>query len=59
VHNSNLVNWTPIFEQNVVRCGSKNKHPKDMCVKGIGLCVHNMLTIQVSMVNVNGEGGHI
>ena len=27
--------WTPIFEWSVVRCGSKNRHPKDVCLKEI------------------------
>ena len=25
------INWTPIFEWYVVRCGSKNGHQKNMC----------------------------
>ena len=31
------LNRTPIFEWHVVRCGSKNGHPKDMCFREIGL----------------------
>lgn len=29
--------WLPIFEWNVVRRGSKNKHQNDMCLKEIEL----------------------
>ena len=35
--NSEL-NQTPRFEWYVVRCGSKNEHRKDMCLREIGLC---------------------
>ena len=27
------LNWTPTFEQYVVRCGSKNRHQKGICSK--------------------------
>lgn len=44
------VNWTPIFEWNLVFCGAKNGNQKDMRVKGIGLHVEHdgKLTIQGS-----------
>ena len=28
---------TPIFEWYLVRCGSKNRYQKDMCIEEIGL----------------------
>ena len=37
------LNWTPTFEQYVVRCGSKNRHQKGICLMEIGLCVQNMI----------------
>ena len=39
----------PIYEWYVVRCGSKNGHQNDMCLKEIGLHAQNMLTILGSM----------
>jgi hypothetical protein len=36
----------------VVRCGFKHWHQKDMCLKKIGLCVQDMLTILSSIVNI-------
>ena len=45
-HNFNIATiWTPIIEWYVVRCGSKNKHSKDMYLIGIGIHVQNLLTI--------------
>jgi hypothetical protein len=44
----------------VVKCTTKNGHQKDMCLKGNGLHVQNMLTIVGSIVNIIGpreEGG--
>ena len=38
----------------MVRCGSKNGHQKDMCLKEIGLRAQNMLTILGSIVNIIG-----
>ena len=38
-----------IFEQYVVRCGSKNGHQM-MCLKEIGLSAQNMLTILSSII---------
>ena len=57
--NSNIaIMWTPIFEWYVVMCGSKNRHPKDTCLKEIGLCVQNELTILGLVVNIIwGLGG--
>ena len=31
--------WTPICEWYVIKCGSKNRHKKYTCFKKIGLCV--------------------
>ena len=33
--------WTPIFEWYEVRCGSRNRHQKDMCSKEIRLRAQN------------------
>jgi len=44
--------WSPIFECNVVRCESKNGHQKDMCVREIGVCDYNLLTILDSIINM-------
>jgi len=37
--------WTPVFEWYVVKCGSRNGHQKDVCLKEIRLCVQSMITI--------------
>ena len=45
----------PIFEWYVVWCGSKNGYQKGiMCLKGIGLCVKNLITILGSTYNIMG-----
>ena len=41
----------------MVKCGSKNRHQKDMCLKEIGLTAQNMFTILGSIVNIIGPGG--
>ena len=41
---------TPIFEQYVIRCESKNWHQKDMCLEETGLHAQNMLIIILSSV---------
>ena len=41
---------TLIFEWYVVTHGSKSWHKKDMCLKGGGLCAHNMMIILFSRV---------
>ena len=46
--------WTPIFEWYAVRCESKNRHQKDMCLKRIGLRAQNMFTILGSIVSMIG-----
>ena len=46
------VNWTPIFEGYVFRCGSKNGYQKVMCLKEIGLCAQSMITVLDSIVSV-------
>ena len=33
----------------MVRCGSKNEYKKDACLKEIGLCAQNMVTILGSL----------
>ena len=45
-----------MFDLYVVRCGSKNRHQKDMCSKENGLCAQNMLTILHFIVNIIGVG---
>jgi hypothetical protein len=41
------------IEWSVVRCGSKNGHQKDiLCLKEIGLCTQNLLTIFGLKVNI-------
>lgn len=55
VCNANVaIMWTPIIEWFIVRCGSKNGYQKDMCLKVIGLCAHNILTILGSIVYMIG-----
>lgn len=44
-----------IFDWSVIRCGSKNKHHNDMCLKEIGLRAQNLLTIQGLVVNIIKE----
>jgi hypothetical protein len=47
VYNPYLVTFlirTPIFEWYVVWYDSKNGYPKNMCLKGIGLRVQNMIS---------------
>ena len=51
--NTTLI-WTPMFEWYVVWCGSKNWHPKEICLNEIGLRAQNMLTILGSRVNMIG-----
>ena len=46
------LNWTPIFEWCVVKCGSKNGFQKDMCLKEIELRAQNMLPVLESVVNI-------
>jgi hypothetical protein len=54
VPDSNIaVIWTPISEW-LIRCGCKNGHQKDMCLKEIGLQDQNMLTILGSIANMIG-----
>ena len=39
----------------MVRGGSKNRHLKDiMCLKEIGLCAWNLLTVIGSIANISG-----
>ena len=41
-----FLKYTPTFEWCVVRGGSENRHQKDiMCLKEIGLCAWNLLTV--------------
>jgi hypothetical protein len=44
--------WTPRFEWYVVRCGSKNKHQKDVCLEDIELRAQDMIGILGPVVNV-------
>ena len=44
-----------MFEWYVLKCGSKNKHLKDMCFEEVGLHAQSMLTILGSIINMIGE----
>jgi hypothetical protein len=44
--------WTPTFEWYEVRCGSRNRHQKDMCLKEIRLRAQNLLIFLGSVVNM-------
>jgi hypothetical protein len=46
--------WIPIFEWCIVKCGSKNRHQKDMCLKEIGKHIQNLLTILDLIVSIIG-----
>jgi hypothetical protein len=48
------LNWTPIVEWCVVKCGSKNGYPKDMCLEKIGLCAQNSMAFLGSTINIIG-----
>ena len=48
------LDWTPIFEWYVVRCGSKNIYQKDTCLKEIRLLAQNIITILGSIANIIG-----
>lgn len=54
-NNNNLDTLSLYLSGYVVRCGSKNRHWKDMCWKEIGLCAQNTLKIQNSMANMIRE----
>ena len=51
-NNNNLDTLSLYLRGYVVRCGSKNRHWKDMWWKEIGLCAQNTLKIQNSMANM-------
>ena len=42
--------WTTVFEWYVARCGSKSK-----CLKEIGQCAQNMLTILGSILSMTAK----
>ena len=42
------------FQWCVARCGSKNGHQIEMCMKEIEPCPQNLLTILDSIVNIIG-----
>ena len=44
--------WIPVFEWCVVRYSSKNSHQKYICLKEVGQCVQNLLSILVAIVNI-------
>ena len=46
--------WTPLFEVCGVRCGSKNGHYEDVCLKEIQLRAQIMLTILGLIFNIIG-----
>ena len=52
------INWTPLSEWYVVRCGFKNGHIKDTCLEEIGLRAQNLIIIMGSIVNII-EGGRV
>jgi hypothetical protein len=43
--------WASIFEWYAIRFIFEDKHPKDTCLKRIGLLAQNMLTILRSIIN--------
>ena len=49
------LNWTHVYEWRVIKCGSKNGHPKDMYIKEIILWAQNLLTILGSTVSIIGR----
>jgi hypothetical protein len=49
---NNLDNYN--FERYVIRCGSKNRHPNEMCSEKSGLHAQNMQIILGSIVNMIG-----
>ena len=51
------LNWAPIYEWYVVRCGSTNRHHKAMSLQEIGLSAQILLTILGSIVRISEEGG--
>ena len=46
--------WTPIYEWYVVRCDSKDRGHKGMCLKEIELCAQNTITILSSIFDIIG-----
>ena len=50
---------TPIFELNVVKCASKNRHQKGMCLKVIKLNAQYLLTNLGSILNIIGVYNHL
>ena len=50
-----IITSKPIFEWYVVRCGSKNGHQKDICLKEIRLRVQNMPIALNLIVNIPGR----
>lgn len=39
------LNWTPIFDWDVIKCSSKNKCKKNMYLEEVGVRAQNMVTI--------------
>ena len=48
-----LLNWTPIFEWQVVRLVVKNRHQTHTCYNEIGQCAQNTDTIPSSIFSTN------
>ena len=48
------LNWAPIVQWFKIRCAFKNVHPKDICLKEIGLLAQNMFTVLDSKINIIG-----
>ena len=51
------LNWAPIFEWCVVRCGSHHRHQEDVYSKIVGLPAQNMLFSLGLIVNIIGNWG--
>ena len=41
----NYLNWAPIFNWYLIRCGFKNRYKNDICSKEVILHAQNMITI--------------
>ena len=46
------LNWTPLFEWYVIRCGSNTGYQKDKCIKETEVRAPNILTIIRSTMNI-------
>ena len=55
------LNWAPLYEWCVVRCGATNRHHNAMSLQEIGLSAQILLTILGSIVRIieQGEKGQV